>query len=90
MSFVGRCPSVTRSALGGSVANFLDDDLITLLCDHCGDETQVKVRILRQNQTVACLACGMSLEYTAAEFRQESERGTTMSAGDITQHARPR
>ena len=52
----------------------MDDDLITLTCDHCGEETQPKVRILRQNQTVACLACGVSFEYSAAKFRQASER----------------
>ena len=52
------------------MANFLDDDLTTLTCDHCGDEMQVKVRNLRQNLTVTCLACGVSLDYNAAEFRQ--------------------
>ena len=57
------------------MANFLDDDLITLQCDHCRGETQARVRILRQNQTVACLACGVSLDYNAAEFRQ-GEPGT--------------
>ena len=57
------------------MANNLDNDLITLVCDHCGEETQAKVRMLRQNQTVACLACGVSLEYDAAEFRQDGERG---------------
>ncbi len=60
------------------MANFLDDDRITLLCDHCGSETQAKVRILRQNQTVMCLACGVSLEYKAAEFRR-GEAGTSGS-----------
>ena len=55
------------------MANFLHDDLITLTCDHCGEETQAKVYILRQNQTVACLACGVSLDYSAAKFRQDSE-----------------
>ncbi len=69
------------------MANFLDDDLITLLCDHCGGETQAKVRILRQNQTVMCLACGVSLEYKAAEFR-EGEPGTSGSpAGVSTRHS---
>lgn len=47
----------------------LDDDLITLTCDHCGEETQAKVRVLRQNQTVACLSCGVSLDYSPAKFR---------------------
>jgi len=70
-----------RPSLGGPahrdlreepVANFLDDDLITLECDHCGYATEAKVRILRQNQTVTCLACGVSLEYNAAEFRQSA------------------
>ena len=56
------------------MANFLDDDRITLLCDHCGSETQAKVRILRQNQTVMCLACGVSLDYNAAEFRPRLAR----------------
>ena len=56
------------------MTNFLDDDLITLTCDHCGEETHAKVRILRQNQTVACLACGVSLDYSAVKFRQDSER----------------
>ena len=49
----------------------LDDDLITLTCDHCGEETQAKVRVLRQNQTVACLSCGVSLDYSPAKFRQK-------------------
>lgn len=56
------------------MANFMDDDLVTLTCDHCSEETQVKVRTLRQNQTAACLSCGVSLEYNASQFRQESER----------------
>ena len=56
------------------MANFLDDDFITLTCDHCGEETHAKVRTLRQNQTVACLACGVSLDYSAAQFRQDGER----------------
>ena len=55
------------------MANFLDDDLITLICDHCGEETQARVRVLRQNQMVACLACGVSLDYSAAKFRQDTE-----------------
>jgi len=50
-----------RSVLGGYVANPLDDNLFTLTCDHCGEETQARVRVLRQSQTVAC------------QFRPESE-----------------
>lgn len=55
------------------MANFMDDDLATLTCDHCGEETQVKVRALRQNQTAACLSCGVSLEYNASQFRHEDD-----------------
>lgn len=55
------------------MANFMDDDLVPLTCDHCGEETQVKVRTLRQNQTAACLSCGVSLEYNASQFRQETD-----------------
>ena len=56
------------------MANILDDDLITLVCDHCGEETHAKVGTLRRNQTVACLACGVSLEYNAAKLTQDGER----------------
>ena len=65
------------------MANILDNNLITLVCDHCGEETHAKVRTLRQNQTVACLACGVSLEYNAAEFRQDGD-GSQNESGDST------
>ena len=60
--------------LGGFVANILDDHLVTLVCDHCGEETQARVGTLRLNHTVACLACGVSLEYNAATYAHDGER----------------
>ena len=59
--------------LGGYVANLLDDDLVTLTCEHCGEETQARVRVLRQNRHVACLACDVPLDYSAAKFRHDTE-----------------
>ena len=57
----------------------VDEDLIALVCDHCGDETHAKVGTLRRNQTVACLACGVPLECTATEFTQDGARGQSES-----------
>lgn len=63
------------------MANILDDDLVALVCDHCGEETHEKVGLLRLNRSVACLACGVSLEYEAAKFRQGGAGGQN-SGGD--------
>ena len=63
------------------MANLLDDDLVALVCDHCGEETHEKVGLLRLNRSVVCLACGVSLEYEAAKFRQEGTRSQN-SGGD--------
>ena len=57
------------------MANILDDDLTILVCDHCGEETHAKVGILRLNRPVACLACGVSLDYDAAKFTLGGARG---------------
>lgn len=56
------------------MANLLDDDRVVLVCDHCGEETHEKVGLLKLNRSVVCLACGVSLEYEAAKFRQGGTR----------------
>ena len=61
------------------MANMVDEDLVALVCDHCGEETHAKVGTLRRNQTVACLACGVSLEYNATKFTQDGARGQNES-----------
>ena len=57
------------------MANQPDDDLITLTCDHCGEDTQARVLTLRHNRTVSCLSCGVSLDYNPAKFKQDIEPG---------------